>query len=421
MTPENHIAEFTTATVPQEVVEIIRICALDWIACGLAGRNEPVSRFLRQKGLDEGGAETAGIFGGGKLPTARAALVNGATSHALDFDDTHFAHIGHTSVVVMSGALAIAERQGASISQFLEAAAIGSEGAVRIGQWLGRTHYQIGFHQTATSGAFGAVLANARLLGLTNKQTVAALGLVASRAAGLKAQFGTMAKPLNAGLAAEAGVEAVLWAEAGITAADEGLTAFAVTHQGEMDKTAFSDLGDEWRVSEISHKFHACCHGLHATLEAIRGYTVSPHDLQSIDIYTHPRWMSVCNNPDPRTGLEMKFSYKAAAAMSVCGVDTGAIENFDRAVLGRSDIANIMSRIVVKEDNNLSEMQARLSIHGTDGATKSCFHDLAASLTIDERHERVFAKSKTLLGADLAQKVWSAVKQDDLPFFTNHL
>ena len=80
---EEKIAEFTKATVPQEIVDIIRICALDWIACGLAGRNEPVARFLRQKGLDEGGEETAGIFGGGKLPAARAALVNGATSHAL--------------------------------------------------------------------------------------------------------------------------------------------------------------------------------------------------------------------------------------------------------------------------------------------------------------------------------------------------
>ena len=151
-----------------------------------------------------------------------AALVNGAISHALDYDDTHFAHIGHPSVAVLPAALATAEAVDAPASAVLDALLLGAEASIRVGVALGRPHYDRGFHQTATSGAFGATVAAARVLGLNRETTRHALSLVSTRASGLKSQFGSMGKPYNAGLAAANGVEAAELARRGFLSCDDG-------------------------------------------------------------------------------------------------------------------------------------------------------------------------------------------------------
>lgn len=194
---------------------VTSLSALDWFAVGMAGANEPVSRIVRDMVLSEGGAAQASLFGGGAAPLRAAALVNGTISHALDYDDTHFAHIGHPSVAVFPAALSVAAWTDRPVVDLLEAALVGMETSVRVGLWLGRAHYQAGFHQTATAGAFGAAVAAGRLFGFDAAAFRRVLGLTATRAAGLKAQFGTMGKPYNAGLAASSGVEAALLVQAG--------------------------------------------------------------------------------------------------------------------------------------------------------------------------------------------------------------
>ncbi len=149
--------------------------------------------------------------------------MNGATSHALDYDDTHFGHVGHPSVGIYPAALAVAEETGASAAAVADAFLLGAEASVRIGMLLGAVHYNRGFHQTATAGAFGATVAAGRLYGLNRAQMRAAIGLCATRASGLKSQFGTMGKPYNAGIAAANGVECAALARAGFTSADDGL------------------------------------------------------------------------------------------------------------------------------------------------------------------------------------------------------
>lgn len=185
------VADCPTSSVPDDTKHMLRLSMLDWAACGIAGAREPVSRACHALAIDEGGAAQAHMFGGGKAPARTAALVNGATSHALDYDDTHFAHIGHPSVAVFPAALALAERVDASGADLQHAALLGIETSIRVGVWLGRDHYQHGFHQTGTAGAFGAAAAAARLLGFDAAQVMATFGLVATRASGLKAQFGT--------------------------------------------------------------------------------------------------------------------------------------------------------------------------------------------------------------------------------------
>ena len=189
-----------------------------------AGRAEPVARLVREQAKQDKGKEESQVIGlDRRLPARAASLVNGITSHALDYDDTHFASLGHPSVTVFPAVVAIADKIGASMQQVKQAALIGAETSIRIGIWLGRSHYRSGFHITGTAGAFGATAGVAHLMELSKLQTEMALGITASLASGVKAQFGTMAKPMHAGLAAAAGIDAVLWAKAGMVAAQEGV------------------------------------------------------------------------------------------------------------------------------------------------------------------------------------------------------
>ena len=398
MSIETQLADFAVNSEPSpDALEMMRLSLMDWAVCCIAGREEPLAVILRDKGLSEGGKAEASVIGGDKLPAPRAAMINGAVSHALDYDDTHFAHIGHTSVGVIPAALVVAERVGASFDDFLTACLIGSEGAVRVGVQLGRDQYQVGYHQTATAGAFGACLAALRLLGADQAQAIAGIGLVSSKAAGLKAQFGTMAKPLNAGLAAEAGVEAALWAMAGMTSTEQGLQAFGVTHHGDADAAAFDGLGGTWRMLEVSHKFHACCHGLHAMLEALSEVSVDPADLVSVEITTHPRWMTVCNKPAPHTGLEAKFSYAQTAAMALVGGDTSAIAAFSDMVAQRSDLVALRDVVSVVTAESLTEMQARVRITLRDGAVLDAAHDLEAPMALEARAAKLMRKAQGLV------------------------
>ena len=121
------LAEFALAplTGSGDALAVMRLSALDWAACAIAGRNEPVARAVRDLVLDEAGRGEATLVGGGRVPARAAALANGAASHALDYDDTHFAHIGHPSVAVLPAALALAERRGAGAGAMIEAALVG--------------------------------------------------------------------------------------------------------------------------------------------------------------------------------------------------------------------------------------------------------------------------------------------------------
>ncbi len=389
------------------VAQMIRLSAFDWAACALAGQDEPVARHLRDIARAEGGRPDASLIGGGKAPARAAALVNGATSHALDYDDTHFAHIGHPSVAIFPAVLAVAERNGASLDDILDAALIGAETSIRVGLWLGRGHYQIGFHQTATAGAFGAAAAIARLNGLDHTTTEHAFGLATTKAAGLKSQFGTMGKPLNAGLAAECGVMAVDWALAGLCStpnALDGVNGFGPTHHGADDLSAFGGMGTTWLFEDVSHKFHACCHGLHAMLEALRDVENMPERLV---IATHPRWMTVCNIDAPKTGLETKFSYKMTAAMALSGINTSAISSFTDDLGARADLQDIMTRISVTPDDSLSETQARIDADG-----KIITHDLSAPIPLSERETRL--KSKAAALTPKAEPLWTALQSGDI-------
>ncbi|MDA4844439.1 MmgE/PrpD family protein [Hoeflea poritis] len=417
------IAEFAVALPAADITEsarqIMRLSLLDWATVAICGRDEPVARKLRGLVAGEGGTAEASVIGlDTRLPARAAALSNGTTSHALDYDDTHFIHVGHTSVVVVSAALAAAQKTGANGGAFLDAALIGAETACRIGDWLGRKHYDAGFHQTATAGAFGAAMACARLLGLDATKAQHALGIVSTRASGLKSQFGTMGKPYNAGIAASNGVEAALLADAGFVSRPDGLErqqGFAETHAGAFrdPNTVLAGLGEHFVFEAVQHKFHACCHGLHAMLEALTEMRMqdspSPDSIAEIVVTTNPQWLRVCNQAEPQTGLEAKFSYRLTAAMALCGIDTGALASFTDAICGDERLVRLRDRVRVETDDRLAETASRVSVTLDSGAVLSREHDLSAPLPMHVREDKIRAKAAKLLGADESAELWRIV------------
>ncbi len=430
---------FRLGDAPREARAVLGLSLLDFAAVALAGRGEAAGRICRGMVLEEGGAGEARLIGadGAKVPARAAALANGTTAHALDYDDTHFRHIGHLAVVIFPAALAVAERQGTGGRAFLEAALIGYEAAAHVGAWLGRAHYEAGFHQTATSGAFAATLAAARLLGLGEKEMARALGLAATRAGGLKASFATMAKPYNAGAAAALGVEAALLVARGFGADPGVLAAFAATHGGAADAAALSGLGRAFLLPAISHKYHACCHGTHAALEALaaamgraRGQAageapggglapgdVAPGDVTAVEITIHPRWLAVCNIAAPRTGLEAKFSYAQVVAMALSGRDTAALESFSNAACADPALAALRARVRVAGDPALPDTAARVVLRLSSGAALEGAHDLAAPAPLALRRRRIREKATALVGEARAERLWQAIAglEEDAP------
>ena len=405
--------------IPSRAALFARLSLLDWMTCGIAGWNEPLAVKLRQLSEMEGGTGHSTIIAGSRAPARMAALVNGATSHALDYDDTHFAHVGHLSVGIYPAALAIAEQQDLSAADMMTAFLLGAEGAIRVGMALGRAHYNLGFHQTATAGAFGATLAAGRLLGLDAVQMRHALGLCGTRASGMTSQFGSMGKPYNAGIAAANGVECATLAHLGFTSADDGLLGhqgFVGAHtpsEARTDADAEAGMQDanmeDYLFPDNKYKLHACCHGLHPMIEALlAAYQMSGvtfDDISAFTLETNPRWLAVCDIKAPRTGLEVKFSYNWLAGMTLRGDNTGDDRLYQDALAGDEELRAFANRITVIGNDALTDLQARGSLTMRDGSSLPIWFDLAEPLAEDVIIAKLRAKSDTIIG-EASAAIW---------------
>ena len=286
------------------------------------------------------------------LRPAGAALCNGLAAHSQDFDDSNPWAQGHTSVSVLSAALALAEELGSSGMELLTAYVAGVDVASRIGVATGPGADRHGFHLTGITGAFGAAAACGRLLGLDIDGLQGALGLAATAASGIKGVFGTQGKHLNAARASVEGMLAARLVERGFTAPDEAITGASGYCAG------FTDTWDVARIDErmgcrngmedVVFKFYACCHGTHSTIEGIsrlrRERPFGVGEVEQVVLRIPPVLRQICTVNRPTTGLASKFSLQYVAALALAGRDPGPAAFTDEAVADPV-IAGLIDRV----------------------------------------------------------------------------
>ncbi|MGV1049849.1 MAG: MmgE/PrpD family protein [Solirubrobacterales bacterium] len=277
------------AEVPEEVAAAAKLHLLDAVGTGLAALALDEMPAARAVALEIGGEPEATALGlSRRVGAGAAALANGATMHALDFDDTHAATLIHSSVVVAATVLAVGEARGAGGAELLAAAIAGYEVSARIGLAAPGALHLKGFHPTSVCGVFAAAAAAARLRGLSAERTANALGIAGSQASGLMEYLadGSQTKPLHAGWAAHAGIVAAALAAHGATGPAsvlEGRFGLLAAHVGEFDAAALSaELGSRWETTAIAFKAYPCCHLSHSVLDAVGASGIGPDEVEEI-------------------------------------------------------------------------------------------------------------------------------------------
>jgi 2-methylcitrate dehydratase PrpD len=367
-----------------------------------------------------------------------AALINGAASHALDYDDVNFAMGGHPTVTIVPALLALGEQIKASGQKLVESFVVGYETAGRVGLLVAPSHYQKGFHGTGTIGAFAAAAAAGHMLGLDASQIAVAFGIAGTQAAGLKSNFGTMCKPLHAGLAAAHGLGAARLAAAGFTAradileCDQG---FAQTQSDQFNaEVALAPPASGWHLRNNLFKYHAACFLTHAPIEAARQIMrttmqttrPSPDRIARLVLRIDAGADKICNIAVPTNGLEAKFSLRQTVAMAVLGVDTAALASYNEAITRDPRVVALRDKVTIdlvhnapspgqQEVGNWSHSRVELAAHFDDGSVAHAAFDCgipAQDLTAQRR--ALEAKYESLvvpvLGAAAARRLHDLIE-----------
>ena len=322
------IAAMNFASLPQEAVHWAQVGILDTVGVTLAGRDEGCTQIVSR--IAPPGAGSARLMGS-RATTAPldAALVNGTAAHALDFDDCSNSLGGHPSAPILPALFALADARKVSGADFIAAYVAGFETETRIARGVNFHHYEKGWHPTATLGTLGAAAASAHLMRLSPEQTTRALAIAASLAAGIKANFGTMVKPLHVGHAARNGLFAAMIAADGFTSsADvfEHKQGFFLVFNGAGNFNADAVLAD-WASPldilkpGIAIKQYPCCGSTHpaidAMLDLVETHKLTPAVVEHVQSWTHPRRLNHTNRPRPNSALDAKFSVQYCLARAL--------------------------------------------------------------------------------------------------------
>ena len=362
--PSKALAEFAArlnrAMVPDDVFARAEDLFVDWAASALAGRSaravQAIDRFAATMGPTEGPSENL-ISGRGTSPHF-AAMVNAAASHVVEQDDIHNGSVVHPGTVVFPPALATAQAFGASGEAMLVAAIAGYEVGIRVGEFLGRSHYRV-FHTTATAGTLAAAAATGHLLGLTGEQMLHAFGSAGTQSAGLWEFLRDAAdsKQLHTAHAASTGLASAWLARDGFTGARailEGDKGLAAGMSSDADTARLTDrLGSRWATAETSFKYHASCRHTHPAADALligmAQEKLSGDDIAKVTAQVHQAAIDVLGAVDvPTTIHQAKFSMGSVLGLIAHG-GTADLATFE-TVLGRADVARFRDKVVMVHD-----------------------------------------------------------------------
>jgi 2-methylcitrate dehydratase PrpD len=377
------VAETDLADIPASVQEVAKRGLVDTVAAVLAGLdNELAVPLFKYLELASAPGSYPVIGTAMRVAADKAALANGILGHALDFDDTVSAMPGHPSAIILSALLSSPDIASRSGTDLLTAYIIGFEVAAKMGMALGSGHYMRGWHTTGTGGVFGASAGAARLSRLDTATTGMVIGITASMAAGIRANFGTMTKPLHSGWAASSGVTATQLATSGFTSSAVALSGkrgfFAVYGGGDEAAAArvLASLGAPYTFEEpgVSLKRYPCCYALHRAIDAIEslrreGLLTDGWQVRRITATVPPHSLDPLPYSRPTTGLEAKFSMEYVLAAGLVG-DDFSFDCFSDEATRRPEILELIERCVAVEDPALSpdDPAGRAKSAGTRGS-----------------------------------------------------
>lgn len=413
-----------------------RILALDTVAVTLAGAGmECVERLCTVPGVADAPGPCTLIGRGGRVSMLDAALVNGTSAHALDYDDFSSVFGGHQSAPILPALFALAEAEGHGGAAVMTAYAVGVETEIRIARAVHFHHYDKGWHPTATLGTFGAAAASAHLMGLDEGQIATALALAVSQAAGVKANFGTMTKPFHVGQCARAGLLSALLARQGFTAnqaAFEHPQGFfeVFNGAGTYDPARiFANWAAPLELEDdgIAIKPYPCCGSAHAAIKAalnLRAETgLDPAQIAQVEVLVHPRRLPHTNTPWPKTELEAKFSVQYLVARALMD---GAVKlsHFEEAAIADAAIAALLANLVARPhpdmgDHSASQWAAEVIVQTHAGARLSHrIDDLMADggavpLSTDGMRDKFMDCAEAVGPADWAERLFAQIESFD--------
>jgi 2-methylcitrate dehydratase PrpD len=389
--------------VPSRALDVAKASLLDTLGVALAGRGERVVRAVEGFVAEEGARASTTVWGSTlRTSASRAALVNGTAAHALDYDDVCWAMNAHPSAVLWPTALAVGESVAAAGADVLSAYVSGFEAAADLGTMLGTEHYAAGFHPTATIGTVAASITAGRVLGLDRQALARAIGIACSEVAGSRINFGTDAKPLHAGLAAQAGIVAASLAARGVTArsdAIEGAAGLVELYRGRHGSIRRAELA--LLDPGVELKPYPSCRFTHRVIDATLALRAR-HPVERadrIECVVDPFALSIVTHPRPVNGLEGKFSMEYAAAAAWLDARVG-VDTFANERVMRSDVRELLERVVVRQGTAESETVRVVFVGGgsDEETVRVAKGSPARPLTREESSTKFFEGARPTLG-----------------------
>lgn len=340
MGPGARIAEFVSEypeqEIPERALERAKRAVIDYVGVVAAGMEEVSSQVVRKTAEAQGGNPQATIWGTGrKTSVLLAALINGTAAHALDYDDVSPVMMGHPSIQILPGLCALGEFEKRSGADIMASYVIGFEVGAALGSALNPEHVAQGWLPIGTFGPVMQAAACSRLLKLSSRRTMMALGIAANCASGLRCNSGTMAKPLLAGQASANGLSAALLAREGMEANpnvfEDPFGYFANFCRGNPDhlERAAASLGKRFEILEtgIHLKMYPCCAASHravdCALEIARGHGRVTDDIESVEVILHALHQTMLIHPRPRSVAEARFSLEYGVARALMDGELG--------------------------------------------------------------------------------------------------
>lgn len=343
------LAEFATnlkiADIPSDVIARAEDLLVDWFGSAIAGKGSRPVEIITQFAQNMSGYDSAHV-GPSEMLISRAssspflaAMANAAASHVAEQDDVHNGSVFHPATVVFPPALACAQALGTSGEEMLTAAVAGYEVGIRVGEFLGRSHYKV-FHTTGTAGTLAAAATVGHLLKLKPEQMLHAFGSAGTQSAGLWEFLRDAAdsKQLHTAHAASTGLMSAYIAQAGFTGAQhimEGKQGMAAGMSSDSDPSKLVDgLGTRWAIAETSFKYHASCRHTHpaadALLQVMLANNLKPSDIAKVETLVHQGAIDVLGPvTDPTTIHQSKFSMGTVLAL-IAHYQFAGLQEFDQ-------------------------------------------------------------------------------------------